>query len=141
MREVDLIGFGQSLHFATYRLPRFTKWLGITPRMVDEWLAVPAYDMRSFEMGRNLMFESGGFAVSDIRRPNRIISRWNLFWHTSKKINRSARVDYLGNLHAEWADEKSAYRLINIEFCFLSAKGKEIREALKKGFVTQKMRT
>ena len=141
MREVDLIGFGRSLHFATYRLPRFTKWLGITPCMVDQWLAVPAYGMRNFEMGRNLVFETGGFAVPDIRRPNRVVPRWNLFWHTSKEINRSARVDYLGNLHAEWADEKSDYKLINIEFCFLSAKGKEIREALKKGFVTQKMRT
>lgn len=141
MREVDLIGFGRSLHFATYRLPRFTKWLGITPKMVDQWLAVPCWNKRSFAMGRNLFFESSGVAAPDMRRPDIVVPRWNLFWHTSKLINRSARVDYLGNLHVELIKEPHKTELANIEFCFLSAKGKEIREALKKGFVELKMRT
>lgn len=85
------------------------------------------------------MFESSGVAVPDIRHPNRTIPRWNLFWHTSREINRSARVEYLGNLHAEWTDESYSEQ-VNIEFCFLSAKGKEIHEAMKNGFVAVKMR-
>jgi len=141
MREVDLIGFGHSLHFVTYRLPRFTKWIGVSPQFVRQWLAPQSRYGQSFEVGRNLVFESSGVAIPDIRHPNRTIPRWNLFWHTSSAINRSARVDYLGNLHAEWAEDVHFTDLANIEFCFLSSKGKEIREALRKGFVTLKMQT
>ena len=141
MREVDLIGLGRSMHFVTYRLPRFAKWIGVSPRFVQQWLAPQNRTDSSFEVGSNLVFESGGVAIPDIRQPYRTVRRWNLFWHNSKKINRSARVDYLGNLHAEWDGGVRFSELTNIEFCFLSSKRGDIREALRKGFFKLKLRT
>ena len=141
MREVDLIGLGRSMHFVTYRLPRFAKWIGVSPRFVQQWLAPQNRTGSSFEVGSNLVFETGGAAIPNIRQPHRTVRRWNLFWHNSKKINRSARVDYLGNLHAEWDGGVRFSELTNIEFCFLSSKGGDIREALRKGLVTLKLRT
>lgn len=142
MREVDLMGFGASSFFVTYRKRRFAKWLGVSQDLIPTWLKATGSD----EFGQtqfscnDFVFKFGGRVAQDPRAPYRITTRWHGFLCPNSSGPQSSKSRYVGSFHAAWFTPVEHPTFDDIEFCFMRNQRSELRDAFQRSFLLLKLK-